>query len=56
VDLDALLARVSGEQVKQTARRMFDPKRYLIAVLDPEGPSPSGKQQGRTASDEMQPP
>jgi len=35
IDIDGLLARVTSARVQATAKRMFDPKRYILVVLSP---------------------
>jgi zinc protease len=38
-DLDALLARVTGSNIRETTKRMFDPKGYVLVVLRPSTPN-----------------
>ena len=40
-DVGALLARVTSASVQATARRMFDEKSYVLAILRPEHPLPA---------------
>ena len=41
LDGDAVLARVTSARVQATAKRMFDPKRYIAIVLSPAPPPPA---------------
>ena len=38
-DVDPIIKRVTSENVRATARRMFDDKEYILAVLRPASPS-----------------
>jgi zinc protease len=41
LDIDGLLARVTSARVQATAKRMFDPKHYVLVVLKPAAPPAS---------------
>jgi zinc protease len=48
-DLDAMLARVTNENLKKTAEALFDPHRYVLVVMQPGGVTPAPQSGGAPA-------